>query len=74
MCRHHLPPKRTMPDGGHGKAELGLQERCGAGRWSPDSITLVVMLLLSQGKRSTGRQLGNPVLLSEAYVTPSRDK
>jgi divalent metal cation (Fe/Co/Zn/Cd) transporter len=31
--------------------------------------TLVAMLLLAWGKRRTGRQLGNPVLLTEARVT-----
>ncbi len=33
------------------------------------AATLVVMLLLSWGKLVTGRQLGNPVLLTEARVT-----
>ncbi len=33
------------------------------------AATLVAMLLLAQGKRITGRQLGNPVLSTEARVT-----
>jgi divalent metal cation (Fe/Co/Zn/Cd) transporter len=33
------------------------------------AATLVAMLLLSQGKRITGQQLGNPVLMTEAHVT-----
>jgi len=33
------------------------------------AATLVAMPLLSQGKRITGRQLGNPVLTTEAHVT-----
>ncbi len=33
------------------------------------AATLIAMLLLSQGKRITGRQLGNPVLATEAHVT-----
>ncbi len=33
------------------------------------AATLVAMLLLSQGKRVTGRQLGNPILATEAHVT-----
>jgi len=33
------------------------------------AATLITMLLLSQGKRVTGRQLGNPVLATEAHVT-----
>ena len=33
------------------------------------SATLVAMLLLAAGKRLTGRQLGNPVLVKEGYVT-----
>jgi len=33
------------------------------------AATLIAMLLLSQGKRITGRQLGNPVLTTEAHVT-----
>jgi divalent metal cation (Fe/Co/Zn/Cd) transporter len=31
--------------------------------------TLIAMLLLAAGKRITGRQLGNPVLMKEGYVT-----
>ncbi len=31
--------------------------------------TLIAMLLLAAGKRVTGRQLGNPVLMTEARVT-----
>jgi divalent metal cation (Fe/Co/Zn/Cd) transporter len=33
------------------------------------AATLIAMLLLSWGKRQTGGQLGNPVLLTEARVT-----
>ena len=33
------------------------------------AATLIAMLLLSQGKRITGRQLGNLVLATEAHVT-----
>jgi len=33
------------------------------------AATLIAMLLLAQGKRITGRQLGNPVLATEAHVT-----
>ena len=33
------------------------------------AATLAAMLLLAQGKRITGRQLGNPVLTTEAHVT-----
>jgi divalent metal cation (Fe/Co/Zn/Cd) transporter len=33
------------------------------------SATLIAMLLLAGGKRVTGRQLGNPVLVKEGYVT-----
>jgi divalent metal cation (Fe/Co/Zn/Cd) transporter len=33
------------------------------------AATLVAMLLLSYGKRTTGRALGNPVLTTEAHVT-----
>ena len=33
------------------------------------AATLLAMLLLAWGKRVTGQQLGNPVLLSEARVT-----
>lgn len=33
------------------------------------AATLIAMLLLSRGKRVTGRQLGNPVLMTEAHVT-----
>jgi divalent metal cation (Fe/Co/Zn/Cd) transporter len=33
------------------------------------AATLVAMLLLSQGKRNTGKELGNPVLATEAQVT-----
>ena len=33
------------------------------------TATLVAMLLLSYGKRITGKQLGNPVLTTEASVT-----
>lgn len=33
------------------------------------AATLIAMLLLSYGKRVTGRQLGNPVLMAEAHVT-----
>ncbi len=33
------------------------------------AATLIAMPLLSQGKRITGRQLGNPVLMTEAHVT-----
>lgn len=33
------------------------------------AATLLAMLLLASGKRSTGRRLGNPVLLTEARVT-----
>ncbi len=31
--------------------------------------TLIAMLLLASGKRTTGRQLGNAVLMTEAHVT-----
>ncbi len=33
------------------------------------AATLAAMLLLAYGKRVTGKQLGNPVLTTEAYVT-----
>ena len=33
------------------------------------TATLFAMLLLASGKRITGRQLGNPVLMKEGYVT-----
>ena len=33
------------------------------------TVTLIAMLLLAAGKRITGRQLGNPVLIKEGYVT-----
>src|SRR4029079_12206660 len=33
------------------------------------TATLVAMLLLARGKQITGRQLGNPVLMTEARVT-----
>lgn len=33
------------------------------------AATLVAMLLLASGKRATGKQLGNPVLATEARVT-----
>lgn len=33
------------------------------------AATLIAMLLLASGKRSTGRRLGNPVLLTEARIT-----
>ncbi|HWE63944.1 MAG TPA: cation transporter [Chloroflexota bacterium] len=33
------------------------------------AATLAAMLMLSQGKRITGRQLGNAVLMTEARVT-----
>ena len=33
------------------------------------AATLAAMLLLAWGKRITGRQLGNPVLMKESYVT-----
>jgi divalent metal cation (Fe/Co/Zn/Cd) transporter len=33
------------------------------------AVTLLAMLLLAAGKRTTGRQLGNPVLQKEGYVT-----
>ena len=33
------------------------------------AVTLVAMLLLAQGKQVTGKQLGNPVLQTEAHVT-----
>lgn len=33
------------------------------------AVTFLAMLLLALGKRSTGRQLGNPVLQKEGYVT-----
>jgi divalent metal cation (Fe/Co/Zn/Cd) transporter len=32
-------------------------------------VTLVAMVLLSIGKRRAGRQLDNPVLITEAHVT-----
>jgi len=33
------------------------------------AATLIAMLLLASGKRATGRQLGNAVLMTEAHVT-----
>ena len=33
------------------------------------AATFIAMLLLASGKRRTGRQLGNPVLMTEAHVT-----
>ena len=33
------------------------------------AATFIAMLLLAYGKRRTGRQLGNPVLMTEAHVT-----
>jgi divalent metal cation (Fe/Co/Zn/Cd) transporter len=33
------------------------------------AATLAAMLLLAQGKRLTGKRLGNPVLMTEAHVT-----
>lgn len=33
------------------------------------AATLAAMLLLAQGKRVTGKRLGNPVLMTEAHVT-----
>jgi divalent metal cation (Fe/Co/Zn/Cd) transporter len=33
------------------------------------AATCVIMLLLARGKRVVGRQLGNPVLITEARVT-----
>ena len=33
------------------------------------AVTVVAMLALAWGKRATGRQLGNPVLTKESYVT-----
>jgi len=48
---------------------LGIRPTTSVGGIAWLAATLIAMLLLSQGKRITGRQLGNPVLATEAHVT-----
>ncbi len=47
----------------------GVRPTTSAGGIAWLAATLIAMLLLAQGKRITGRQLGNPVLATEAHVT-----
>jgi len=48
---------------------FGIRPTTSAGGIAWLTATLIAMLLLSRGKRITGRQLGNPVLTTEAHVT-----
>ncbi len=47
----------------------GIRPTISAGGIAWLTATLIAMLLLTQGKRVTGRQLGNMVLTTEAHVT-----